>query len=78
MSTVINKPDENSNNLLRSLPYSEPLESENNGASTEAQTNRKFISKNKRLYKNFIVSKSRLVLMQENLFAEASPESIVD
>ena len=65
MNTVTNKPDENPNNLLRSLLYSEPFESENTkyGTSTEAHENRKFISKIKRMYKNCIVSKRGLVLM---------------
>ena len=37
-----------------------------------------FISENKRLHKNFNVSKSVLVLMEENPFIGASPDSNVD
>ena len=38
----------------------------------------KLISKNKRLHKNFNISENGLVLMEENPFIGASPDSYVD
>ena len=65
---------------MRSLLYSKPFESEETkyGKSVEAHAIQKFISKNKRLHKNFNVSESGLVLMEESPFIGASPDSIVD
>ena len=44
----------------------------------EPHTIRKFISENKRLHKNINVSEGGLVLMEENPFIGASPDSNVD
>ena len=80
MNTFTKKPDENLNNLLRLLLYSKPFESEETkyGKSMEPHAIQKFISKNKRLHKNLNVSESGLVLMEENPFIGASPDSNVD
>ena len=80
MNTLTKKPDENPNNLLRSLSYSRPFESEETkyGKSMEPHAIQKFISENKRLNKNLNVSESGLVLMEENPFKGASPDSNVD
>ena len=80
MNTFTKKPDENLNNLLRLLLYSKPFESEETkyGKSMEPHAIQKFISKNKRLHKNLNVSESGLVLMVENPFIGASPDSNVD
>ena len=78
--TYTKKPDESLNNLLRSLLYSKPFKSEETkyGKSMEQHAIQKFISENKRLHKNFNVSESGLVLMEENPFIGASPDSNVD
>ena len=80
MNTFTKKPDENLNNLLRLLLCSKPFESEETkyGKSMEPHAIQKFISKNKRLHKNLNVSESGLVLMEENPFIGASPDSNVD
>ena len=80
MNALTKKPGENPNNLLRSLLYSKPFESEETkyGKFMEPHAIQKFVSKNKRLQKNFNVSESGLVLVEENLFIEASPDSNVD
>ena len=80
MNTLTIKPDENPHNLLRSLLYTKPLESEErkHGKSMEPHAFQKFISKNKRLHQSFNVSESGLVLMEENPFIEASPDSNID
>ena len=80
MNTPTKKPDENPNNLLRSLLSSKPFESEvtKYGKSMEPHATQKFISENKRLHKNFNMSVSGLVLMKENPFIGASPHLYVD
>ena len=80
INTPTKKPDENPNNLLRSLLSSKPFESEvtKYGKSMEPNATQKFISENKRLHKNLNVSVSGLVLMKENPFIGASPDSNVD
>ena len=80
MNTLTKKPDENPHNLLRSLLYSIPFENEETkyGKSMESHIIQKFISENKRLHKNFNVSESGLVLMEENPFIGTSPDSNVD
>ena len=79
MNTLFKIPDENPHNLLRSLLYSKPFESEEtkHEKSMEPHAIQKFISKNKRLHKNFNVSEIGLVLMEENPFIAASPDSNV-
>ena len=80
MNALTKKPDENPNNLLRSLLYSKPFESEETkyGKSMEPYAIQKFISENKRLHKNFVVSESGLVLMEENPYIGALPDLNVD
>ena len=80
MKTLTKKPGKNPNNLLRSLLSSKPFESEEtkNGKSMEPHAIQKFISENKRLHKNLNMSECRLVLMEENPFTGASPDSNVD
>ena len=80
MNTRTKKTDENPNNLLRSLLYLKPFEREETkyGKSMESNTIQKFIRKNKRLQKNVNVSESGLVLMEENQFIGASPDSNAD
>ena len=80
MNTLTKKPDENPNKLLRSLLYSKPFESEETkyGKSMEPHAIQKCISENKRLHKNFNVSKSELVIVEENPFIRASPDSNAD
>ena len=65
---------------MRSLLYSKPFESEETkcGKSMEPLAIQKFNSENKRLSKNFNVSESGLVLMEESPFIGASPDSNVD
>ena len=60
--------------------YSKPFESEKTkyGKSMKPHAIQKFISGNKRLHKNFNVPESGLVLMEENSFIGASPDSNVD
>ena len=74
MNTLTKKTDENPNNLLRSLLYSKPFESEEtkHGKSMEPHAIQKFIGENKGLHKNFNVSESGLILMEKNPFIEAS------
>ena len=80
MNTLTKKPDENPHNLLRSLLYSKPFESEETkyGKSMEPHAIQKFISEKKRLLKNFSLSESRLVLVEENPFIGTSSYSYVD
>ena len=80
MNKLAKKPDENPNNLLRSLLYQKPFESEETkyGKSMEPHVIQRFISENKRLHKNFNVSESGLVLMEKNPFIGASPDSNVN
>ena len=54
MNTLTKKPDENPHNLLGSLLYSKPFESEETkyGKSMVPHTIQKFISENERLHKN--------------------------
>ena len=77
MKTLTKKPGENPNNLLRSLLYSKLFESEEikYGKSMEPHAIQKFISESKWLHKNFNVSESGLVLMEENPFIRTSPDS---
>ena len=77
MNALTKKPDENPNNLLRSLLYSKPFESEETKywKSMKPHAIQKFISENKRLHKNFSVSESGLVLREENPFRGASSDS---
>ena len=75
MNALTKKPDENPNNLLRPLLYSKLFES---GKSMEPYAIQKFISENKRLHKNFDVSESGLVLMEENPYVGALPDLNVD
>ena len=60
--------------------YSKPFESEETkyGKSMEPHAIQRLISKSKRLHKNFNVSESGLVLLEENPFTGASPDSNVD
>ena len=76
MNTLTKKPDENPNNLLRSLLYSKPFESEESkyGKSMEPHAIQKFISENKKLHKIFNVSENILVLMEKNQFIRTSPD----
>ena len=69
MNTLTKKTDENPHNLLRSLLYTKPLESEETkyGKSMEPHGFQNFISKNK-----------RLDLIEENPFIQASPDSNID
>ena len=80
MNTLTKKPDENANNLLKSLLYSKPFESEERkyGTFMEPHAIQKFISENKRIHKNFILSESGLVLIEESPFIGAFPYSNVD
>ena len=80
MNALTKKPDENPNNLLRPLLYSKLFESEETkyGKSMEPYAIQKFISENKRLHKNFDVSESGLVLMEENPYIGALPDLNVD
>ena len=78
MNTLTKKPYENPNNLLRSLLYSKPFESEETkyGKSMEPHAIQKFISENKRLHQNFNMSECGLVLMEENPFVRVSPDEV--
>ena len=80
MNTFTKNSDENLNDLLRSLLYSKPFESEETkyGKFMEPHAIQKFISKNKRLHKNLNASESGLFLVEENPFIEALPDSNVD
>ena len=80
MNTLTKKTDENPHNLLRSLLYTKPLESEETkyGKSMEPHGFQNFISKNKRLHQSFNVSESGLDLIEENPFIQASPDSNID
>ena len=64
---------------MKSLPYSKLFESEDTkyGKSMEPHAIQKCISKNKILHKNFNVSESGLVFMEENQFIGTSPDSNV-
>ena len=64
---------------MRSLLYSKLFESEDKkyGKSMEPHATQKCISKNKILHKNFNVSESGLVFMEENPFIVTSPDSNV-
>ena len=80
MNILTKKPHENPNNLLRSLLYSKPFESEESkyGKSMEPHAIQKFISENKKLHKIFNVSENGLVLMEKNQFIRTSPDSNTD